>query len=472
MKTILYFENDKVIIQKSAKKGDQNPTVIEIPLREGTTANGVIFDSREIIEKLLEYKSEISGPVSLVLDSSNIQIKRSEIPKLKKKQIKNLMADEFAYGANKEDLLISGVVEKQEDSLIAVTYAMEYEKVRAYMDLAEAVGFKVDKIDTLVNCIIKYVKGNPALASETFIFNLMKENTLISLLFEKGLFIFAGRNRLLGDTGTDYFYREITEKLANIIQFSRTQKMETAITSSYYVGFDSKTIGEVIKLEQEAESGIDIRSIALASIGENPDSIETINSYVLEKNQSDVNFFEELKIFEKKAKREDRGKLSKLIIIPGATIIVFLLITGGLFISNLVLSGNLDSINNEIQEAEATSNIDIEKVEANRALQDENTTIQNAITNIENTNYIANVDIDKVWSLAGSTNSITSIDYAQETQTINLNGVSETEDGAASYTRNLRNSGMFSQVTYSGYSSGSAEGGYSFTITGTIQGGE
>ncbi len=471
MKTILYFENDKIIIQKSQKKADQNPSAIEIPLREGTIGNGVIFDSREIVDKLLDYKEEISGAVSFILDSTNIQIKRSEIPKLKKKQIKNLMADEFAYGANKEDLLISGVVEKQDESLIAITYAVDYEKVRSYMDIAVAVGFKVEKIDTLVNCIIKYVKGNPALEGETFIFNLMKENTLISLLFEKGGFVFAGRNRLLGEPGTDYYYREITEKLANIIQFSKTQKMETAITASYYVGLDSKTIAEVKRYESEAETGIDIKSIGQISEGSSPDTSETIASYVLEKNSSDVNFYKELKTFEKQFKSENRIKLNKLVVIPGVTVVAFVLIVAGLFIWNGILSGQLDDINNEIQAAQSTGSVDYEKIEANNALVDENSSINTALTNIENENHLASVDLNAVWTLAGTDSTITSVSYEQSTQTINLSGASDSENGAAEYTRKLRDSGMFTQVTYSGYSGGGG-GGYSFTITASAQGGE
>ncbi len=470
MKTIIYFENDKIIIQKSSKIGDQNSEVIEIPLREGTINNGVIFDPNEIIDTLLENKANVPSSATLILDSSNIQIKRSEVPKLKKKQIKYLIEDEFSNLSNKDDLLIAGIAENRGKQVVTISYAVEHEKVRTYLDIAEAVGIKIEKIDALVNCIMKYIASKKDLKEETFVINLLKENTLISFLFEEGRFKFAGRNRLLGEAGTEYYAREIFEKLTSLMQFSKSQKMETPISGSYYLGVDFATMEAVKKQGQEAELNIEINLANKMPWGGEYDSIGTINSFSLEKGKNDINFLTEVKAFEKNEKKEEKEKKGKGFIIPVAAVVVFVLLSGTFLVWNFILSNDLKGIAEEIEANKSRDDVDIEKIEANQLIAKENSQMETAIYAIESENLLVKVDLDTVLSLAGGKTTINNIEYVKEGQMLTLTGFSDTENGTAEYMQKLRESKMFGTVSYTGYSSGSGDG-YSFTITCSISGG-
>ncbi len=473
LKTIIYFDNDKIILQNSDKPGEGNSQTIEVPLNEGTIVNGVIFDSQEIVEKLLENKGDIHGPVTFMLDSTNILSKRSDVPKLKKAQLRALIEDEFSYASNAENLVIDGIIERNADEFSAISYAIEYEKLLSYIDLAKSAGLKLKKIDTLTNCINKYVRNKGDFLGSTFIINILKESTVISMLFENDKYLLTSRNRLMMEKGTAYYDVEVFEKLTNIIQFSKSEKLQNAITASYYLGFDERTVAALRVSVREAGMGIDVEEVDNLYNAGGKDNLRIIATYALDNDKSDINFYTKALEFEKMKKKGGRKEAPKLIVLPIVLVALILAGIGYFFVSNLLLQNQLDTINQNISNLKNSSSGELELTEKNTTVLQEIASIEGTLAAVKAENHLNSVDLDLIVNMAevDGIGSVESLGYEMAARTLTINGSTRSEEGTAEYVKALEQSGIFEDVSYSGWSG--ATDSYTYVITCLVkQGGQ
>ncbi len=475
MKTIIFFENDKIIIQNASKAGEENSKVLVVPLEEGVIGNGVVFDAEKIVEALRNNKSSITKNAIFVIDSSNVQIKTIEFPLLKDKQIRNLIYDEVSKGTNRGALIASAKIEKKKNKAHATAFAIEKEKLQAYIEIANAAGIKLDKIDTLLNCIIKYTKEKKNIDEETYVMNILKGDTLLSVFFENKNFTFASRNRILAEKDTEGYYRENFEKVTNMVQFAKSQNMVPPLQTIYYSGFDNKTVTAMIEAISEMEFTIEIKTERELDEGKdsvNNNHLNRVLTYALKGAKEDVNLYSEYKDFDRKEKVESGGADRRAFLPVLGVIAITVLIIGAIFTWNAILSADLNDIIAEQNEIIESGEIDFDKMEENNVITARIQSINSAIAARDAENYIENVNLNSIMNLSGDGIVITSIEYQKSDQGITIQGMAGSEDGAAQYTKALRESEMFSLVSYAGYSSGTGAGGYAFTIKGNIAGGE
>ncbi len=271
-----YINHDKMQILR--QKGNTF-TGKTIELETGTIVNGSIINSEEIVRRIKELGYKITRAV-IVVDSSNLMVKKLNPPKLPKNKLLNIIASEFDVDDDEYYFDCNPVSSSGE----VIACAVPKEFINKYTEIFNFLGIKIERIDIALNGIIKYVKQNKVLAKKTFILNVMMEHTLVSILFDKGEYKFSNRNRMLHEETAESYVNELYSKLTTMVQFAQSLNLDTPIEQSTYIGLSDEImqryahyiqqVGYDILVDNLRDSNVDMRYIyAYTGFNTNKDDI-------------------------------------------------------------------------------------------------------------------------------------------------------------------------------------------------------
>lgn len=250
----MYINNDA--LQYVIKKGKAY-SYETVELKQGTVLNGVIIDKAEIESKLRELRDQFKS-VCLVIDSSNIVVKRLTVPNLPRKSLEGVIKSEFDMGYEKYYHYDWSVIEKGKSENVVLACAMPEEFLEKYLEVFKNAKIKITKIELATNGMVKYYQQNLAFNDTSMLLNVLRGNMMISILFENGTYRLLNRNRMLAEPGTRAYADEIYSKYTTMAQFSKTQKSDSEITDLYYIGLDSKTLKFLRELVEETYDEVEI----------------------------------------------------------------------------------------------------------------------------------------------------------------------------------------------------------------------
>lgn len=226
------FSGTKVVVEK----------VINAPLDEGIILNGIITDDlalRKKFEEIWRNNKLSTKNLNLVIDSSSIQIKILDAPRLNQKKLLQFVKGEFPEIENPDDMVFdySVISLKNDDGgvrLLACCAEREY--IESYMEVFNALKFDIDKIDITLNAMIKVFSFLKIYKNKTFVITSIDKNTAAQALFVNGNYSFYKRFRVVAERGTEEFFNEIDRSLSTIIQFNKSEKTGFDITDMYFGG--------------------------------------------------------------------------------------------------------------------------------------------------------------------------------------------------------------------------------------------
>ncbi|WKY47930.1 pilus assembly protein PilM [Eubacteriaceae bacterium ES3] len=463
METLVFFSNKGIEVVKGVKgKGRLNiEASYNFPMEEGAMLNGVITDV-EMVESVLKEAAQthknLFQNVKLIIDSSLIAIKNIEIPTLKKKDMEKLVATEFEDSAgNYEDLVADYTMIPGPTKENMLCIGLEKGVLETYVNLFKGLKIKIKSIDVGLNAIIQYITQTKDYKGMTLAINVVDGKNLVSLLFNEGKYIFSNRSRLLADRGTESFAMELSDKLSTLIQFHKSQKMESELNMSIYAGLDE------LELDMLRSSVYD-PEMNLFMVPQTP------NIAVKSQAQDDFSFSEDFLIatgfFSHKKQvnlytaylkhlkpKKEMKPWHKALILPAGMIALFLGVFLALFLLGHNMEDNLVWINEYIADAENQQQF----MEA-QALSDQLDLINARISDLESLNgaiaskpSIVAAKLNELESLQNNAIELTSMSYSEEDGILHLSGYANSEKDASRYVDRIKATEYFTYINYTGY---------------------
>ncbi len=464
MQTLVYFSNDGIqVLQGIIKKGHLNISNFKtLPVEAGALINGVITNEevvKEAVAGALKENPKLFKNMKLVIDSSLIATKTIEVPKLKPKELTALAAVEFEDNAGNYDELVvdyANMAGFTGNNIFCC--GVEKRVLESYIALFASLKIQIQSIDVGLNTLIQYVSATRDFKGMTFALNILDGKNLVSLLFENGIYIFSNRSRLLSERGTAALADELSGKLSSLIQFSKSQKSEHTLNMSLYAGLDEFELETLKALNFDPELNLFMM----------PQTPNIKNGFVMDEvfdfgsfiypiagffaGTKPINLFDAFR--KSKAVKKDLPFEYKALIIPGAMILVCLIVFGVFFGLKYNAQKKLDEMNAYISDESNQA-----KYMQAKELTDEVSGIQVEVSNVKAINTAINsnpkLTSDKLTHMATLCNGVITLntmDYDGTTGAINISATANNEKEAAQYIERLKETQYFTQIDYTGYS--------------------
>lgn len=450
MKKVLYINNDQVrILQAEIKNGEVKVAKsLNFTLEEGSVINGVLIKSKEILNIIKGNRKLLKG-ATIVLNSSNIQIKKLDHPELKGNKLNNYIRNEFSI-PDDGSLIYGSTSRKIGNQIRTLFMSVPQELLTSYFKLFKEAGIKPGRIEILQNGMAKFVKNRKNLANQTFVLNLIEGSNLISVLIEAGEYVLTDRNRLMAEPGTDEFLDELITKLSSMIQFNISQKSPYEITKSYYVGLPAEKLNILKEKSESKKLGLDIVGF-IDDYFTDKVALTNFCCYMgLMENVSDLNL---KKYYKKQLRKKKKRKWG--IFIVSLALLISLGCYGFLKVSNLNKEAEntfiADRISNSLNKA------DLAELIIKQRRINEIPIIVNELSQIEDSSPekqgIDSNILSRILIEAGKNVELTNITGDVKTRSITISGTGTNEFSGSKFIGDLKNTGLFSKVEYSGYTS-------------------
>ncbi len=460
MKTILYINNDIVkILQTKLRKGEISVIKnLEYQLDQGSVVNGVLININEI-RQIIKTNVKILDKAIIVLNSSNIQIKKLEHPGLKGIKFNNYLKKEFFLP--EDGSIIYGVTSRKEGKIYKSLFmGVPREFIQSYMDLFKEAGITIGRFEILQKGMANFVKSRKNLADQTFVLSLIEGNNLISVLIENGEYILTDRSRLMAEPYSDPFLDELLQKLSSMIQFNKSQKSTYEIESGYYVGLPADKFKRLQDKGEEINIGLNLIGF-IGSSGLGQAALTHFCCYMgLMENKNDVDL---LKNYKKQIKVDRKIQWGAL------AVAIALFIAAGAFAwiktnntkteienSNLVQRISSSTYSEKLTELSYKQSM-ITKIPV---IKDELTI---AIGSGINRKTFTSAKLTTILKAADKLVTISSLEEDGLTRTLTIKGLGTNEFSSSQFITKLNDTKLFSQVDYSGYIS-NGDNEYTFSV--------
>jgi len=467
MRTMVYLYSECIeIVQGEFKRKKLNiKNQYKHTIEPGTIINGVITNKAAVVRALNAAQNEIDfHKTTLVINSSLIANKKVDVPKLRPKELKAIAKAEFENANNAEDLIIDymGILGKN-DVTSMFCIAAEKEMLMSYIEVFKAANIKLAKIETAVSTTLNYVEAANVFNDQTFALNIVVGNIVLYFLFEEGRYKFSSQVRLINDRESEGLASELSSKLSSLVQFSKSQRLETSLDQAYYIGLSDTEMqhlqafssgmgiailempqNEAIQMESAVDAAVDLNQFfyPTAAFFDTKNGVDLYDSY-----------------YEKKEGHSQKG-YNKWLIPPITLIAIGLILSVTFGVMNAKKQSELDALNAEIESTEMVT----EYAEA-QTIEAELTALTSYYNELQNGQDYANgypdINSDKITTLEtlGSGITLSSISYESSSGTMSVSAKAASVFDAAIYVGQLLKSGLFQDISYTGYaiSEGSTE---------------
>lgn len=404
----------------------------------------MIINQEEIVRVLKSIRKYVKE-TGVIVDSSNIITKRLTVPKTSKKNLINGIGSEFDM--EKDDELYTydySLLRKNKENNTILACAVQREFLEKYIATFKMAKIKIQFIDSAINSIVRHAKRPCFSGEQSVVLNIVFGNSILSILFEKGVFRLANRNRMLNEPGTDEYITELFAKFSTMVQFSKSQKLEYEIAKSYYVGLDEETLESYITYARETDA-----TVTVAGYEDGHKEMEYFYPILgFERKSDDINL-----AISKKAKevntQNHAGVVLKLLVL-----VLILVVMGryyySLYESNQELEDKIESIESYISEKETDgtlSELD--------ALLGNNEEVLSAIDQYKLVFY--EIEYNQMMSPELLTHiyekdGITSLTYSVASRELLISGTFKTGEEATSFSEALREGAYADNQFFQGYS--------------------
>lgn len=219
----------------------------EVPLPSGGMINGIITDEATICQFLRDLgvsRGLVKGSTWLVIDSSNIQARRLDVPAQPDARILEFIRQEFGqYSDAATDNIYDFTVLDPKASSGGVTIlavSVSRTMIETYRRVFMQAGYDFKGINIGINCQVKLAGLLPELKKTTFALALLDGRSLSLTLFENGAYRITNKYRLMQTENTQEWLHEIGGHFSSMIQFNTGQRLGTEIAAIYFAGFSDE----------------------------------------------------------------------------------------------------------------------------------------------------------------------------------------------------------------------------------------
>ena len=455
---------------------------IRLPIKQGVFANGLIIDIpafTSYLKNIVSLNKTFARDVTVVVDSSSIITKKVDVPeKIRGDMVHGIAKKELAY-ADDLDLVFDTCLISEDSGTKAYCCALEKKIVQQYNTAFEDAGIQINRIDVPLSTILNFTYTSDDFKNMNYILNIVEEDILYSVIFERGNYIFSTRDRIYEQVGTEDYNLFMLRKVDSLVSYFNNNSTEAIDTlkNIYFYGIPNDTIKEInnlyyseggsqvipleINLIYDPKSRIDV-----SVLGINEDAIREVGYHNLPfylftcGDKLGLNLLESIEMGLGTRLTSKQKAVVYGIPIGGAVITLLVL---------LFLGVRILLINNEMTELQNIMNSEEYIKSYNAAVgtfklsNDLNVKYKN-LTTFENEIYCEKVRTDIVEQIINCVPFnvyISQLSYTTKENCIMISGYSDSEMGPANFVKTLKDLECFESIEYNARR---ISKGYSFNL--------
>lgn len=461
MATSVYLSNDKIQAVTGNVSGG---TIVlekacERQIPEGCFLNGMITDEALLLEQIQAFWEENRLPkkdIFLMVYGTQFMMKTVKLPKMKDAQIQNIMPKEFADMGNTENTVCDYMfLDEDKETGMQNLLGVMAEKtfIEIFVNLFEKLGIRLSGFGPGRDAEIRLMGFLPHMMEETCILQILNGMNVSSILWSRGQYLYASDTRIYSDRGTEGWGMEMARNTNAILQFYAGLKRPHPIEKIYIGGFSGEekaVYGEYSRnycsLEAEFLNG---EGVVKADPQEFSEYLVAVGSLV--RGRKNINLYEQY--WKTSPKRLERIRLLKRCAIPGAVLVCCLAVTAGMLVVKIKKQDRLDEVTAAMQEPSYQ-----EKYRDSQALILEMDGLKHKLASVKNVSEsllsyprVNGTVMDTIGSCGRGVVTSEVQSYVAETGALELYAVAAQVTDINVFIDNLKASGLFRAVEYSGY---------------------
>lgn len=472
MTTSVFLSNNTVFAacgsgKRSLSAGTRS-VIYKMP--EGSLLNGMITNEQELTEQLRGFWKREGLPekgVRLVLESSNFSVKTFDLPKIKRKEALGVIRREFADIERYEEKLYDYTfLQERENGGQTLAVMVNRSYIETWQQIFKSIGVTLEGITVSRETMTRYFASCGELRDGSAVLLLLDDMILTSVLWSEGELVSADRKRMFSAEGTGEFYTEISRSVSSIRQFFTGQKTGKTLAKVYLCGFREE---EVKRCQESLEDfGLPMQALTLKeSYADN-----LVAAGGLLKARKPMNLLQALKEQEK-ADRSIGVPVKRLL--PVAVLLGICVVGAAVFgaACNIRMAEatelseyltDAEKLNEKMQAEMLQRDIGnmeriLQEAEQIKSMRDSYPLVDSRVTN-------------RIRQAAEYDMEVRVLSYDASTGELRLYINTPIVDSVNQYISTLKNSGMFVDVDYVGYSYLESAARYQVEVSCTMRGGK
>ena len=437
-----------------------------LQLPEGALINGLITEEEIVRDALqtIRQKKLIGRKVYLAVDSTEILYKVVQIPNLNPAQTRAAVRREFDNRSDQTEQPIFDYTEMDKKTRI-LSCTMSQQMLHSYQSVFRAAGIPLDACDMQLNCIIKALHYLPLLKEERLVLSFIENGRMLSCLFAQGQFLYANRVFLHAAPDAKDYHTEIVSSLSSINQFYQSEKGDVSLDKIYINGLKKDILTAIA-----AETGIHVEPFPNLKDNTFPLGDYFTAAGCLMRTRNDLNFIRAAGI-RQKTEKSVRSKRHLWPLLPAALLFVGMGTWGLLQWRTTSLEKEKANCTAAIQAIQAdTSYQQAIALETELAGLQKNNTVAAAVRNaVDSYPTLSKSLFTKLAAAAGGTITVNGYSYHAADGLLTLNGQTNNAVEIAAFVQRLRQTDLFTSLSYSGYSKKIDTEQYEFQLSGVLK---
>ncbi|MCR5702071.1 MAG: hypothetical protein K6G76_08005 [Lachnospiraceae bacterium] len=253
MSVTVYLSNTDVEVLSGSNSG-KNVTVSHVysgSMPEGCFLNGVITDPDGLEYTLVslwnKYKLPKKG-IRLVINTPQISVRVLDMPIMSRGKANSYLQREFEERSGERKRLLGFYVmgKDQKKKIMKVcTEIADVDFVANYVSVFERAGIEIKEINSGIGVAVNFLKRLKFTSVNNSVVMLRDGMTVTAIYFVGGEYFYSTTTRTFNNPGTLEFAGELTNTISQIEQFSKSEKVEEAISNVYLAGMTAEDAGNV-----------------------------------------------------------------------------------------------------------------------------------------------------------------------------------------------------------------------------------
>lgn len=477
---ILYLSNRLV---QAVEIRDKNTVfVCQDMAPEGSIINGIVTDEEVFLSWIKQFMTDNRLPhkeCRLVINSTQLNSRVLDLPKIGNKELKKMIAREFADSRTDNTVFSYQILETLNGGKMQRIFAVaaEREFLEGYIRLFAQAGVEIISIEAAIANFVRRFMEAPEIRKNNCIVQILDGQEIISILFIKGVYLYSQRNRIFSEDDQKALATEAGAVVERLLQFATSQHVEDPVNLLYLCGQRQTELKNVIEDNREFSQQIvpriyrdDKRRIKKRT--RNAGTVEFV--YPMGSSQKvdkSADFVRQLK--QESAKNVKRRATIDIILAPALSLVICLLITavmGGIYLTR---DSRLRKMERGMQDSSvADSRASYELAQASISNMEQKMEEAGKLWEklMSYPTFHSSLD-DVLQSCAGSEVTVEVRSFNKDSGILTVNASAGNVQEISDFIERLQQQGMFESVEYSGYTHVSGQDTYNIHVVCALSAG-
>ncbi len=253
MSLTVYLSNTDIEVLSGGSNGKcvSVSRVYSAPMPEGSFLNGVITDPEGIQYALAgmwnKYKLPKKG-IRLVINTSQISVRVIDMPIMPQNKADIYLQREFEERSGERKRLLGFYVitkNKKNKTMKVCTELADVDFIANYVNVFAGAGIAIKEINSGIGVSVNFLKKINFAPDKSSVVMLRDAMTVTAIYLVKGEYFYSTTARTFNRPGTLEFAGEISNTVSQIVQFSKSEKVEDPISQVYLAGMTDDDVSNV-----------------------------------------------------------------------------------------------------------------------------------------------------------------------------------------------------------------------------------